>query len=314
MSDVVLHGGLILLVLSLAVMTVVTRDTFAAITAFVVYGMLLGLAWVALGSIDVALTEAALGSGITGALLLRAAVCLRDKEAAAEVRRPGRAAHRVSGLVCAAIAAGLAAMVLMLPDPAPSLAPAVMESLPATQVKNPVTGVLLAFRAWDTFLETVVLVLALVAVWGMTPDALWGGRPGELRQHAHDGPLVFLARVLPPVGVMLGIYLFWIGADEPGGKFQGGTILAAMWMLTLLAGLTDAPPVSRRWLRAAMVAGPATFLLAGLSGVVFASGLFAYPPGFAKPVILLIEAASTVSIGVTLCLLAIGPPSRPANR
>nr|MCU0752689.1 DUF4040 domain-containing protein [Akkermansiaceae bacterium] len=77
MSDVVLHGGLILLVLSLAVMTVVTRDTFAAITAFVVYGMLLGLAWVALGSIDVALTEAALGSGITGALLLRAAVCLR---------------------------------------------------------------------------------------------------------------------------------------------------------------------------------------------------------------------------------------------
>ena len=144
MTDVVLHGGLILLILSLAVTTVTTRDTFAAITAYVVYGMLLGLAWVALGSIDVALTEAALGSGITGALLLRAAVYLRTKETSAEARRPTPAAHWVAGAACAALSAGLVAMVLMLPDPAPTSAPVVMAAMPATQVGNPVTGVLLA--------------------------------------------------------------------------------------------------------------------------------------------------------------------------
>jgi multisubunit Na+/H+ antiporter MnhB subunit len=313
MSDAVLHGGLILLVLGLALTAVLTRDTFASITAFVVYGMLLGLAWVALGSIDVAMTEAALGSGITGALLLRAASCLRDKEAAAESRRPGIAERWVAGVVCTAVAGGLAAVVLMLPDPAPTLAPVAVESLPVTEVKNPVTGVLLAFRAWDTFLETVVLVLALVAVWGLAPDTLWGGRPGELHRPDPEGVLVFLARVLPPIGVLAGIHILWVGADAPGGKFQGGTILAAMWMLVMLAGLADAPPVTRRWLRAAVVLGPVTFLIAGLLGLVWASGLFAWPPGYSKPLILVIEAASTVSIGVTLCLLAIGPPARPAT-
>lgn len=312
-GDAILHGGLILLILSVASATVVLRDTFAAITAFVVYGLLLGLAWVALGSIDVALTEAALGGGITGALLLRAASCLRPTEQATEARRPGRAAHWLAGVVCAAITAGLIAMVLLLPDPAPTLASLASENLPATEVKNPVTGTLLAFRAWDTFLETVVLVLALVAVWGLTPDGFWGGRPGQMQVPARDGVLSFLARLLPPIGVLVAIHLFWVGADEPGGKFQAGTILAAMWMLAILAGITDAPSISRRWLRWAIVLGPCTFLAVGLLGIFLSTGLFAYPPGFAKPLIVLIEAASTLSIGVTLCLLVIGPPERPAR-
>jgi multisubunit Na+/H+ antiporter MnhB subunit len=37
--------------------------------------------------------------------------------------------------------------------------------------------------------------------------------------------------MLPPIGIVIGIYLFWAGADHPGGKFQGATILAAMWLL-----------------------------------------------------------------------------------
>jgi multisubunit Na+/H+ antiporter MnhB subunit len=313
MSEAILHGGLILLILGVAAATVFTRDTFGAITAFVVYGLLLGVAWVTLGSIDVALTEAALGSGITGALLLRAASCLRHTEKAAESRRAGPVSHWVAGLACAALTAALIAMVLSLPDPAPTLAPLVMEALPATEVGNPVTGVLLAFRAWDTFLETVVLVLALVAIWGLTSDAMWGGRPGYLQTPEPDGVLTFLAKLLPPFGVLIALYLFWVGADEPGGKFQAGTLLAAMWLLAIQAGLIDAPLVSRPRLRLAIVLGPLAFAGVGLLGLFLSSGLFAYPPGFVKAFILLIEAASTVSIGVTLCLLVIGPPERPAT-
>ena len=74
------------------------------------------------------------------------------------------------------------------------------------------------------------------------------------------GVLAFLARLLPPVGIVVGIYIFWVGADHPGGAFQGGTILAAMWLLVMTAGLTDAPPVRLRWLRLVLIAGPAVFL------------------------------------------------------
>jgi multisubunit Na+/H+ antiporter MnhB subunit len=125
-----------------------------------------------------------------------------------------------------------------------------------------------------------------------------------------DGALAFLARLLAPVGIVVGIQLFWIGADHPGGKFQAGTILAAMWMLVMMAGLQDAPPVGRRWLRFVLVAGPATFIAIGLAGFVMADGFLAYPPGLAKPLIIVIEAAMTLSVAATMALLVAGPPGR----
>jgi energy-converting hydrogenase B subunit D len=47
-------------------------DTFTAIVLFIVYGVLMSLAWVRLGAVDVALAEAAIGAGLTGAILLEA--------------------------------------------------------------------------------------------------------------------------------------------------------------------------------------------------------------------------------------------------
>ena len=63
-------SALALLVLGLAIWTIVARDTFAAVVGFVAYGLLLTLVWVRLRGIDVALTEAAIGGGLTGALLI----------------------------------------------------------------------------------------------------------------------------------------------------------------------------------------------------------------------------------------------------
>ena len=77
-----------------------------------------------------------------------------------------------------------AATTLFLPDVAPTLAPAAMASLPESGLGNPVTGVLFVYRALDTLLEKVVLLLALVGVWSLAPDRLWGGVP-ELRPHAN---------------------------------------------------------------------------------------------------------------------------------
>ena len=135
----------------------------------------------------------------------------------------------------------------------------------------------MAFRAFDTLLEKVVLVLSLVGVWSLAPDLGWSGRPRLLHPFADDGVLPFLARTLPPLGLLFGLHLMWNGADEPGGAFQGATVLAAMWLLVLMAGLGEAPQVRARWLRVAAVAGPATFLAVGLAGMGIAGAFLAYP-------------------------------------
>jgi multisubunit Na+/H+ antiporter MnhB subunit len=122
--------------------------------------------------------------------------------------------------------------------------------------------------------------------------------------------LAFLARLLPPLGIVVGISLLWVSSDYPGGAFQGGTILAAMWLLVMIAGLTDAPPVSRRWLRVLLWAGPAVFLAVGLGGLTLGEAFLAYPAAYAKPLILAIEFAMTLTIAVTLGLLVAGPPER----
>jgi multisubunit Na+/H+ antiporter MnhB subunit len=299
---------LVATVLGVAGWTIAAREAFAAVIGFVAYGLLLALVWVRLAAPDVALTEAAIGGGVTGVLLLGAAARLRD--VAAPDEWPSASLRLVAGALCAAIAAALAAVVLLLPDPPPTLAPQAVAELPATGLGNPVNGVLMAYRALDTLLEKVVLVLALIGVLSLATDGAWGGIPGLRQPARRDDALVFLARLLPPVGIVVGIYLVWAGADEPGGAFQGGALLAAMWLLATMAGLAALPAISSRSLRLAVVGGPALFLAIGLAGVVIADAFLAYPAAWAKPLIIVIEVALVVSIAATLAMLVAGPPEQ----
>jgi multisubunit Na+/H+ antiporter MnhB subunit len=265
-------------------------------------------------AIDVALTKAAIGSGVTGVLLIGAAARLRDAGEATAAEDPSEPQRFWAALLCVLVTLALASVVLLLPDPAPTLAPETAQNLAETGLGNPVTAVLIAYRSFDTMLEKVVLVLAVASVWSLAPERFWGGAPGEPCALRPEPTLAFLGQVLPPLGILVGIHIFWAGADEPGGAFQGGAILAAMWMITTMAKLTEAPPVSALWLRLALVAGPAVFLAAGAAGIAVAGGFFAYPAGFAKPLILFIETFMTVSIAVTLPTLVAGPPRRAPRR
>ncbi|MBK8640091.1 MAG: DUF4040 domain-containing protein [Chromatiaceae bacterium] len=299
---------LALLILGLAVWIIAASETYAAVVGFVAYGILVALVWVRLGSVDVAMTEASLGSGLTGLLLLGAAARLAPYEAAERRGRPGPWLRLLIGSLCGAVTAGLAAVVLLLPQPAPTLASAVAEQLPGLGIKNPVTGVLLAYRAVDTLLESVVLVLALVAVWSLASDSAWGGRPASPGPKDPGSALTLLAQVLPPFGILVGVHILWIGADAPGGKFQGGVILAAMWVLVLVAGLWRPPALAGRPLRWLIVLGSLAFIAIGLSGVWLAGAFLAYPDGLAKPLILAIEILLTPSLAAILGLLLLGPP------
>ncbi len=66
--DILLGSGL----LWLACRVLASPDLYKAIVLFVAFGLLMALSWVRLEAPDVALAEAAIGAGLTGALLLAA--------------------------------------------------------------------------------------------------------------------------------------------------------------------------------------------------------------------------------------------------
>jgi len=306
--------GLVTLVLGVAAWTIGARETFAAVVGFVAYGLLLALVWVRLAAPDVAMTEAALGSGLTGGLLLGASTRLARTDGPAAIEKPSAIIRLAAAVLCTLVSAGLAALVLLMPEPAPTLAPQVAANMAATGLGNPVTAVLMAYRAIDTLLEVVVLLLALAGMWSLAPDRLWGGFPGPRHQDDPDSVLSFIGQLLVPVGILVGIHIFWVGSVAPGGEFQGATILAAMGILAMMAGLVGAPAVSGRWLRLVLVVGPAVFFTIGLAGFAMAGGFLAYPEAHAKMLILMIEIPVTLSIAATLALLVAGPPERTTQR
>ncbi|WP_206933198.1 hydrogen gas-evolving membrane-bound hydrogenase subunit E [Roseococcus thiosulfatophilus] len=294
------------LLVAAALAAVGARGLFAGVVFFVGYGVFVAIAWLRLDAIDVALAEAAIGAGLTGVLLLGAVGHLTRAGAGAPPRRPAIPL----ALACAGISVMLGWAVLSLPD-APGLQAPVAAALPGSGSTNPVTSVLLNFRAFDTLLESIVLLAVLVGVWALAPDAAWGGRPGLVQRVRPDGVLAGFGRLLPPLGLLVGVYLVWAGTKQPGGAFQGGTVLAAVWLLASMAGVARAPRVTSLILRAALVAGPVLFLAVGMAGALGGSFL-GLRPDWAAALVLTIEVGLTLSIASALALLVLGPPERPA--
>lgn len=211
--------------------------------------------------------------------------------------------NRGRGLVLGltvALVGGLSAALLTLPANTPRLAETALSRTPESGVLNPVTAVLLNFRGYDTLLEVAVLLLAIIGIWSMARQArVWIKLP--------DTPvLATFVRLVLPLMVIVGGYLLWLGADLPGGAFQGGAVLGGLGVLWVAAAVWLPPAWFRRLLRPALIVGLLAFLLVAVA-VMFPSGLLlAYPPEQAKNLILLVESAAVISIGVTLTLLFIG--------
>jgi uncharacterized MnhB-related membrane protein len=107
--------GLAFLVFAVAAWTIFARGAFAATVGYVVYGLLLSLVWIRLFAVDVALTEAAIGSGVTGILLIGAAARLRGGETADE-KSLSNLSRLFAAALCVLVALALAWVVLLLPD------------------------------------------------------------------------------------------------------------------------------------------------------------------------------------------------------
>ncbi|WP_199200574.1 hydrogenase subunit MbhD domain-containing protein [Alkalicaulis satelles] len=295
-------------ILGAAALAVAGRNLFGSVVFYIVYGVLIALAWLSLGAVDVALAEAAIGAGVTGVLLIGAWQGMKEAGALEDSQAPPWPV-RLWAALGAALTGGLVITAIIALPGQDGLTRTVADEQGALALGNPVTAVLLGFRAYDTLLETLVLSAALAAVWSLSPERVWGGIPGPKHVSRPDGVMASFGRLLPPLGLLVGVYLVWAGADQPGGAFQAGTVLAAVWILIVLSGLRDEPRVSSLPLRAVIIAGPAVFLGAGLAGALAGQAL-GYPPGYARTAILIIEYALTVSIAATLALLIAGPARR----
>jgi multisubunit Na+/H+ antiporter MnhB subunit len=315
-----LDGVIALLLLGLVARIVFTRDLFEAVVLFIAFGLTLALAWVRLGAPDLALAEAALGAGVTGALLLNAYRRLADRVERVDGEGEGgvrgtptgwiRGLRWVVGGGVALLAAGFATLLLALPGRDPTLPALVAERLDESGVSNPVTGVLLNFRAWDTLLEVGVLVVAMVAVWSMDRGSREFARP-EGEAPGTDPVLEALARLAVPTAGVTAIYLVWAGTTASGGAFQGGALLAGAGVLLAAAGILRPVTAATPLVRALGVMGLGLFLVVGLASMGWTGAFLAYPEGTAYGLILLVEGVLAVSIAVILIELFVDVPAVP---
>ena len=305
--DILLGLGLIWL----AWKALFSSDLLSSIVLFVAFGLLMSLAWVSLNAPDVALAEAAIGAGLTGAMLLASRAKLRSVEKPTKETRPVNKTWQrddqqkwLTPLLLLPLAAGLGYAVLTLPVESKGLIELVAENLAASGVSNPVTAVLMNFRGYDTMLEKIVLLLALLGIWSL------GGT--HWIQESEPGPvLVTLSLYLTPALILVAGYLLWVGGHAPGGAFQAGALLGAAGVLLLLTNLQLRPGLTGLPLRACISIGPAVFIAIATLTLVWTGGLLAYPLAQAGTLILVLETAATVSIGVLLAALFWGsPPER----
>ena len=199
-----------------------------------------------------------------------------------------------------ALAGLLAWAILSLPLDDVSLRTRVFANLGHSGVSNPVTAVLLNFRGYDTLLEITVLFLAVLGVWSL-------GTVQILDKVQPEGSfLMALLRILLPAMVLTAGYLLWSGAHSPGGAFQAGAVLGGAGIMLLLAEVRFAPAISGWPLLIALSAGILVFTGVALASMALGGRLLEYPRDWAGILILVIESAATLSIGVTLVVLFVG--------
>ena len=183
----------------------------------------------------------------------------------------------ISRLLTVAFLAGLAVIFIQLlsgyaPDTDLNLTASYYASRTAPDLgaQNVVTGIIVTYRGLDTLGEVTVLfltaaIVALVLVHGRALEAERGPKPfpaGELLQTG--------SRLLAPMILLLGIYVFVNGHLTPGGGFQGGAIMASAVLLLLL---TD--PMRRfshRLISRIESTAGLLFVAIGLLGLLFAGG------------------------------------------
>lgn len=235
---------LLTLLVITAVAIVRTPNLLAAVMLAGIFSLLLALNFFLLDAADVALTEAAVGAGISTVLFLAALSLTTDRET-----------HRTGSRIGALVVVAATTLIVIYAtfdkprfgDPeAPSqihVAPWYLENTPEhMDFPNVVTAVLGSYRGYDTLGEVFVVftagigVLFLLGGPRIRSSSLVGSDAG-LRHHLI--PRV-VGRLLVPFILLFGLYVQFHGEYGPGGGFQAGAIVAAAVILHALLEGEDA--------------------------------------------------------------------------
>jgi multicomponent K+:H+ antiporter subunit A len=109
---------------------------------------------------------------------------------------------------------------------------------------NVVNVILVDFRGFDTFGEIIVLGIAALIIYAITEALLAGPVRARLEARKPDQPIagdahpmmmVVMTRVMMPLVLMVGIYIFLRGHNEPGGGFIAGLIVAIAVVVQYMA-------------------------------------------------------------------------------
>ncbi len=165
------EATLLVFVFVSALVTVFLRDTLAAVVSFAAYSLGLALLWVTMQAPDVALTEAAIGAGVTTVLfLLTLTKTVRPSPDEPTFKPVNWPAAAVVAVLAGALLWTLPAIPAIGDPTAPAWAYADVtqfylgNTYRQTGVENAVTAVLAAYRGFDTFGEAVVVFAAGAAV------------------------------------------------------------------------------------------------------------------------------------------------------
>ncbi|BFM13794.1 hypothetical protein R50072_39470 [Simiduia litorea] len=307
---VILFGIFLLTMLVIIAIAIIrTTDLFVAVMLSGIFSLMMAAIFFVLDAADVALTEAAVGAGISTVLFLSALALTEQHE---------RSVRSWRWLVVPLVVVGTLIVYATFDQPrlgdpdAPvqqHLAPWYLEQTPKLiDVPNVVTAVLGSFRGYDTLGEVFVVLTAAIGVM-----LLLGTRESRAPSSTSKGTSALSHHIVPrvvgklliPFILLFGLYVQFHGDFGPGGGFQAGALFAAAVILyALLEGegsaLTVLPlPV----IKAMMASGALLYALVGVACILRGGNLLDYSALLADPVagqhlgILLIE----LGVGVTVC-------------
>ena len=166
--EFILNFTLLGFLLATALVISRTNRLFHAVMLFGIYSLLTASLFVVLDAVDVAFTEAAVGTGISTVLMLSALALTGSKsETAFQRKRP-----LIAASVSIALGIALAIGIMDMPEFANPNTPAnvhiapyyLNQSFADIGIPNVVTSVLASYRGYDTLGEVVVIFTAGIGV------------------------------------------------------------------------------------------------------------------------------------------------------
>ncbi|MGV8929175.1 MAG: monovalent cation/H+ antiporter subunit A [Brevundimonas sp.] len=268
--------GWIALVTATALVVVTHRARYISLIYIGIVGLIISMAFVHLSAPDLALTQ--ISVEVVTILLMLIALNLLPKQTPVE-SGPWRRLRDGGVAVAAGLGVGGAAWAVMT-RPLDSISGYFWDNAySGGGGTNVVNVILVDFRGFDTFGEIIVLGVAALGIFallarvetGTSGRRLAAWKPDTVRSPEHHPMMLVVAtRLLLPLAVMVGLYIFLRGHNQPGGGFIAGLVVSiAILMQYMASGFTFADRRLRVDHHSMIGAGVLIAAMTGLGAMVF---------------------------------------------